>query len=121
MIVKQIVRQVAKCSVCGSKDGENPNSHFQKAAVPAKVLQHSIATPSLVAQVMYQKYAMGIPLNRLENDFYRMGLVLPRANMAHWVSRIDFLVFRRPIATISMAPAKDITFPIIIVFMIVIF
>lgn len=42
-------------------------------------------------------------------------------NMAHWVSRIDFLVFRRPIATISMAPAKDITFPIIIVFMIVIF
>ena len=64
VIVKQIVRQVAKCSVCGSKDGENPNSHFQKAAVPAKVLQHSIATPSLVAQVMYQKYAMGIPLNR---------------------------------------------------------
>ena len=87
VIVKQIVRQVAKCSVCGSKDGENPNSHFQKAAVPAKVLQHSIATPSLVAQVMYQKYAMGIPLNRLENDFYRMGLVLPRANMAHWVIR----------------------------------
>lgn len=36
---------------------------------------------------MYQKYAMGIPLNRLENDFYRMGLVLPRANMAHWVIR----------------------------------
>ena len=30
---------------------------------------------------------MGIPLNRLENDFYRMGLVLPRANMAHWVIR----------------------------------
>ena len=61
--------------------------HFQKAAVPVSILAHSIATPSLVAQVMYQKFAMGIPLNRQESDFHRMGLILPRANMAHWVIR----------------------------------
>ncbi|MDL2302263.1 IS66 family transposase [Lachnospiraceae bacterium OttesenSCG-928-D06] len=46
-----------------------------------------MATASLVAQVMYQKFALGIPLNRQETDFYRMGLVLPRRNMAHGVIR----------------------------------
>jgi len=72
---------------CGTEGSDFPKDHFQKAAVPATVLPHSIATASLVAQVMYQKFAMGIPLNRLENDFYRMGLVLPRGNMVHWVIR----------------------------------
>lgn len=85
--VKQIVQQVVKCTKCGTKDSENPKDHFQKAAVPVSVLAHSIATPSLVAQVMYQKFAMGIPLNRQESDFHRMGLILPRSNMAHWVIR----------------------------------
>jgi transposase len=85
--VKQIVQQVVKCTKCGTKESENPKDHFQKAAVPASLLSHSIATPSLVAQVMYQKFAMGIPLNRQESDFHRMGLILPRSNMAHWVIR----------------------------------
>ena len=85
--VVQVVRQIGKCTECGTGKNNHLKDHFQKAAVPAKVLSHSIATPSLVAHIMYQKFAMGIPLNRQENDFYRMGLVLPRNNMAHWVIR----------------------------------
>lgn len=85
--VKQIVQQVAKCTECGKEGSENPKDHFQKAAVPTPVLPHSIATPSLVAQVMYQKFAMGMPFNRQEKDWYRIGLVLPRANMANWTIR----------------------------------
>ena len=87
LLIKQIVRQVTKCTVCGTKDSEYPNDHIQKAAVPVNVLSHSIATASLVAQIMYQKFSMGIPTNRLENDFYRMGLVLSRANMSNWIIR----------------------------------
>lgn len=85
--VKQIIQQVVKCTECGTKDSKNPKDHFQKAAIPATVLSHSIATPSLVAWTMYQKFAMGIPLNRQESDFHRMGLILPRSNMAHWIIR----------------------------------
>jgi len=85
--VKQIVQQVAKCTQCGTDGSDYPTDHFQQAAIPAKVLPHSIATASLVAQVMYQKFALGVPLNRQESDFYRLGLVLPRSNMAHWVIR----------------------------------
>ena len=32
--VRQIVQQVAKCTVCGTDGADNPNCHFQKAAVP---------------------------------------------------------------------------------------
>lgn len=85
--VKQIVRQVAKCEECGAKESEGKAPVFVKAAMPAPVLAHSISTPSLVAQIMYQKFVMGLPLNRQEKDWFRMGLVLPRANMAHWVIR----------------------------------
>lgn len=87
LIVKQIYRQVKKCTSCGTDGSTNAKDHLQKAAVPASVLSHSIATPSLAAHIMYQKFAMGIPLNRMEKDFYRMGLVLPRKNMANWVIR----------------------------------
>ena len=86
LIVKQIVRQIAKCTVCGS-DGNDRPAHMQKASVPAKVLPHSIATHSLVAQIMYQKFEMGAPFARLEKDFYRMGLDISRANMAYWTIR----------------------------------
>ena len=81
--VVQVVRQVAKCTECGIKEGSAEKEHFQKAAIPAKVLPHSIATHSLVSWVMYQKFAMGIPLHHQEQDFYRMGLILPRADMIH--------------------------------------
>jgi transposase len=85
--VKQIVRQVAKCEDCGGKNSQNKTPVFVKAAIPSPVLPHSISTPSLVAQIMYQKFVMGLPLNRQEKDWFRLGLVLPRAEMAHWVIR----------------------------------
>ena len=87
VIIKQVVQQIAKCADCGEKGSPNVKSHFRKAAIPASLLSHSIATPSLVAQVMYQKFAMGLPLSRQEKDWYRLGLVLSRSNMANWVIR----------------------------------
>jgi transposase len=85
--VKQIVRQIAKCESCGTKGSENKSPIFVKAAIPTPVLPHSISTPSMVAQIMYQKFAMGLPFNRQEKDWFRMGLILTRADMANWTIR----------------------------------
>ncbi len=85
--VKQIVRQVTKCESCGKKGSENPVPCFVKAQVPTPVLPHSISTPSLVAQILYQKFVMGLPFHRQEKDWFRMGLVLPREEMAYWTIR----------------------------------
>ena len=87
LILKQIVQQIAKCAECGEKDSPNEKCHFQKAAVPVPPLAHSISTPSLIAQIMYQKFAMGLPLARQEKDWFRLGLVLSRRNMANWIIR----------------------------------
>ena len=87
LIAKQIIQQVAKCVNCGTEDSPNEKCHFQKAAVPVPPLAYSISTPSLIAQVMYQKFALGLPLSRQEKDWYRLGLVLSRSNMANWVIR----------------------------------
>ena len=87
LIVKQIIQQVTKCVNCGTEDSPNEKCHFQKAAVPVPPLAYSISTPSLIAQVMYQKFALGLPLSRQEKDWYRLGLVLSRSNMANWVIR----------------------------------
>lgn len=67
--VKQIVQQAAKCSKCGTDGSAYDNCHFQEAAVPAPPLAHSISTPSLIAQVMYQKFVMGMPFARQEKDW----------------------------------------------------
>ena len=87
IVVKHVVQQIAKCMECGKPGSPNEKSNFRKASVPVSPLAHSIATPSLVAQVMYQKFAMGLPLSRQERDWYRLGLVLSRSNMANWVIR----------------------------------
>lgn len=87
LIVKQVMRQVAKCTKCGTKESENPNDHFQKAAIPCKPLSHTIATPSLIAHILYQKFIQGVPLYRTERDLFQMGLILQRSTMAHWVIR----------------------------------
>lgn len=87
LILKQIVQQIAKCTECGKENSPNEKCHFQKAAVPVPPLAHSISTPSLIAQIMYQKFAMGLPLARQEKDWFRLGLVLSRSNMANWIIR----------------------------------
>lgn len=87
LLVKQIVRQVAKCTSCGKKGSERKTPSFVKAQVPKPILPHSFSTPSLVAQVLYQKFSMGMPYDRQEKDWYRLGLVLSRADMAYWTIR----------------------------------
>lgn len=87
LIVKQIIRQTAKCTCCGQEGSPEEKEQFFKAQVPKNPLSHSIATPSLAAQVIYQKFMLGLPFSRQEKDWYRLGLVLPRGNMAHWTIR----------------------------------
>lgn len=82
----QIIRymqQACECPIC--KHTVRP--FIKKAAVPRSVLNHSLASPSSVSYVMYQKYVNSIPLYRQEKDWEQMGIALSRATMANWVIR----------------------------------
>ena len=89
----QIVRYVRmsyECPRC--KHTEYP--FIKKAQTPTSLMNHSLASPSSVANVMYQKYVNSVPLYRQEKEWERMGLSLSRATMANWVIRCsqDYLM-----------------------------
>mgnify|MGYP005815878133 CR=1 FL=1 len=86
LIIKDYVQYVYKCIECGQND-TNPFDSIYTATVPAPVLTHSFASPSIVAWIMYQKYMMSVPLYRQEKDFRRMGAELKRDMMANWMIR----------------------------------
>lgn len=84
LVMKDYVQFVYKCEDCGKTD-EHPDDVICSAPVPAPVLTHSIASPSVVAWIMYQKYMLSVPLYRQEKDFRRMGAPLKRYTMSNWV------------------------------------
>lgn len=66
------------------KDG-----HMVKAPHPKSLLHGSTSTPSLVAAIINGKYVNAVPLYRMEQEFLRYGLNIPRRNMANWVIRVS--------------------------------
>lgn len=76
-------RAACECPKC--KHTEHP--FIKKAASPSSLMNHSLASPSSVANVMYQKYVNSVPLYRQEKDWENLGLALSRATMAHWMIR----------------------------------
>jgi len=86
LVMKDYVQYIYKCMDCGKND-EYPEDVICSAPVPAPVLKHSIASPSIVAWIMYQKYKLSVPLYRQEEYFQRMGAELKRDIMAYWVIR----------------------------------
>ena len=88
--IVRYVRMAYECPRC--KHTEHP--FIKKALTPTSLMNHSLASPSSVANVMYQKYVNSVPLYRQEKEWERMGLSLSRATMANWVIRCsqDYLM-----------------------------
>lgn len=78
----QYVQEVLICSRCKYED-DQPN--IVKALVPSPLIPHSLASPSSVAYIMYQKYVNALPLYRQEQDLLQIGVRISRAVMANWV------------------------------------
>jgi transposase len=80
-------RHVGICPVCSSANakGEETGTVIVRAQMAPPLLKGSIATPSLVAGVIYEKHVNSLPLYRIECDFRRKGLKLPRSVTANWM------------------------------------
>ena len=71
--------------VCRNCDKNGIESNFKTAqAVPA-LIDHSIASPSIMAWIMNQKFCNALPLYRQEQEFKRMGVKLNRSTLANWM------------------------------------
>lgn len=89
LLVRNYVRYVYKCEDCGTDKSEKETPTIVKAKMPKALLNHSFVSPSLAAEVIYQKYYMGAPLYRQEKMWDDLGLVLPRNMMANWCIKIS--------------------------------
>lgn len=83
-------QMVYECRNCR----KNGISNHVKAGLPKPLIDHSFASPSLVAWVMYQKYANAVPLYRQEKDWHQIGLDLDRTTMARWMISCSQNYFR---------------------------
>ena len=64
------------------------DEHMVKAPHPQNLLRGSLVSPSLAAAIINGKYVNAVPLYRLEKEFERYGLAIPRQNMANWMIRL---------------------------------
>ena len=81
--IVRYVRMAYECPKCKKTD----TPFIMKANTPTSLMNHSLASPSSVANVMYQKYVNSVPLYRQEKEWEQMGLSLSRATMANWIIR----------------------------------
>ncbi len=76
------VRQVYGCRHCERNEVQTP---IVTAPAPKPVYPGSLASPSILAHVMCQKYVDSLPLYRQEQMFARLGYKLSRQTMANWM------------------------------------
>ena len=80
--VVEHIRYVYSCRRCERDEIETP---ITTAPMPKPVISGSLASPSIMAHIMTQKYVEGLPLYRQEKQLNRMGLALSRQTMANWM------------------------------------
>ena len=72
-----------ECPECKHTD----KPYIAAASAPKSLLNHSLASASSVANVIYQKYVNAMPLYRQEKTWEDLGIDLSRATMANWIIR----------------------------------
>jgi len=76
------VRPKYSCRVC---ENQGTTVAIQIADVPPAIIPKSMATPSLLAQIISSKMHYGLPLYRQEKLFAQTGIELSRQTMSRWL------------------------------------
>jgi len=74
-----------KCKGTEENDSLGGSQIIVRADSPKPLISGSLASPSLVAHIAYQKYSNGMPLYRIEKGFLHDGVTISRQNMSNWV------------------------------------
>ena len=82
--VIETVRLQYCCRVC---EKEGTKNKIKIAPVPLSPIPKSIATPSLLSQIITSKYQYSLPLYRQESMFKQHGIALNRKTMSEWMMK----------------------------------
>jgi len=90
-VIVEHIRHTYACRDCEHDECGVP---IIKAPVDEPVIKGSFASPESIAHIMTQKFEMGVPLYRQEQEWERNGILLSRQTMSNWLlkSTEDWLV-----------------------------
>ena len=80
-----IVEHVRKIYACRDCEKDECGVPIIKAPIDEPVIKGSFAAPESIAYIMTQKFVMGSPLYRQEQDWNRNGIQLSRQTMSNWL------------------------------------
>ena len=83
----KVIEQVRPKYGCRSCEREGTRVDIRIAPVPPSPIPKSIATPSLLAQIITAKFQYSLPLYRQESLFKHYGIELSRKTMSQWMLR----------------------------------
>ena len=84
MKIREHVRKVYACRNCEKDECGVP---IVKSPANEPVIKGSFASPEAIAHIMTQKFVMGTPLYRQEQELQRNGIKLSRQTMSNWLIR----------------------------------
>ena len=83
--------QEYSCKNCDKKGTEGT---IITAPSPKGLFRNSLASPSIVADIMWKKYGLAQPLYRQAQELLRIGLRLSRGTLANWVINAAFMYLK---------------------------
>ena len=81
-IVREDIYYTYACQTCNKDDIETP---VVKAPREKNIIPGSFATPEAIAHIIHEKFVMGSPLYRQEQELNRKGIHLSRQTMSNWI------------------------------------
>jgi len=78
------------CTRCNTAKKTNPTikAQLKPASKPLQLIPKSIASASLLSQIVIQKFCDHLPLYRQENIFKRLSIQLSRQTMSEWMLKV---------------------------------
>ena len=87
IVVEQHVYYSYACRSCSETADEGCETPVVKAPREKGIIPGSFATPEAIAHIIQQKFVMGSPLYRQEQELNRQGISLSRQTMSNWILR----------------------------------
>ena len=85
----RVLRHIRPKYACKSCEGlETKGGTIRIAPPPKQIIEKSIASPGLLAQIVTAKFVDSLPFYRQEKQFERLGYKISRANMAKWTIQL---------------------------------
>jgi transposase len=88
----KVIKTIRPKYTCRHCEQNGVKNHVKIAPMPATPLPKSMATPSLLSQIITCKYQFGLPLYRQETMLNDIGIELSRQTMSSWMLRCATLL-----------------------------